>query len=232
MQISSIQGYSLQDKKINPQFKKAYPVVHWVAESNSSYAPTRTLELTKKLQRKLVSILNNSIRLKPTIAGKQAIDYLAKNDTDYRGNENSSTHDKFVRTYYDKSGGFNEYSGKYLPYAYLITGNDAYTFDEKYGKPLGRAKNNATWGNGTVGSAELNIAKTNYFSSGWKFVNDSEKKIYDENKVEQALHTKFETVRNNKGDIVDFKLVDIRFCPEKGENNPFVRAGYIKAENL
>ena len=35
-------------------FKSTYPVVHWVAETNGSYAPISNLKLVKKLNWKLI----------------------------------------------------------------------------------------------------------------------------------------------------------------------------------
>ena len=49
------------------------------------------------------------------------------------------------------------------------------------------------------------------------------KQIKDENGIPQILHTKFEIVRNRLGKIIDFKLLDIRFLPAKGNKNPLER---------
>ena len=220
MQIMPIQVNQTVNRTNNPQFKKAYPVVHWVAESNSSYAPVVSAELTEKLQRILVNILNKSRRLKPDGAAKNAVAYISRVDEDYRNND-------IVRSYYDQAGGFNKTFNKFMPLSYLITGGDAHVFNEKFGKPIGRAKASAPMLNGKPLSAEVQQARSNYSVGGWTFVNDKKKGIYDKNGVEYSLHTKFETVRNKKtGEIKGYNLVGIKFCPQEGPENPFVKAGY------
>ena len=136
-----------------------------------------------------------------------------------------------VRTFYDKNGGFNKHSGKFLPFSYLITGGDAYNFSDKYGKALGKAKSFAPMQKDKLNSAELQIARSDYNIAGWNLVNDAKKKIYKDG-IEQELHTKFEVVRDKKGKITGYNLVGLKFCPAKGDENPFVRTGYIKSENL
>ena len=63
---------------------------------------------------------------------------------------------------------------------------------------------------------------------GLDFVNNPKRKIVDNNGLKYGLHTKFEVVRNKTGKIKGYELVDIKFCPESGEENPFVRTGYYK----
>ena len=227
MQIQKINSINYNQKsQHNPQFKKAYGVVHWVGESNASYAPVvKDFKLAKKLQTKLVNILNNSTRLKHRTVNDTATKYLASKDSDY------GTSAGFARTFNDGAGGYNSYSGKVLPFSYLFTGGDAYMFDEKYGKPLGKAKAQAPERFGKPESAELQIARSNYNIAGWQYVNDPNKKLYIDG-VEQELHTRFEIVRNKKGEIQDYNLVGIELAPVKGEENPFIKAGYTKARDL
>lgn len=225
MQIQKINNFSNQNKTINPQFKKTYKVIHWVGEQNANYAPVAGFELSKKLQSLLVRILNSAVKGGKNSANKVASEYVKTVDTDYATSG-------IVRSYYDKYGGFNKMSGKFLPFSYLITGGDAYKFSEKYGKPLGKAKAFAPVQNGRPNSAELQLARSDYNMGGWALVNDKNKKIYNSEGVEQELHTKFEVVRNKKGKITGYNLVGIKFCPVKGEENPFVRMGYTKPENL
>ena len=56
--MNSINPVRFNQPTIN--FKSAYPVVHWVAETNGSYAPALSLELVKKLQGSLVRVLNKT----------------------------------------------------------------------------------------------------------------------------------------------------------------------------
>ena len=51
----------IQTNQSQTNFKSAYPVVHWVAETNGSFAPISDLPTVKKLQGKFVRILNKSL---------------------------------------------------------------------------------------------------------------------------------------------------------------------------
>ena len=227
MKIQAIQNYSIKKQEQKLSFKKAYGVVHWVGESNASYAPVKSFELAKTLQTMLVKMLNRSSRLKANSVNDVAIKYLAGKDTDY-GNENGIG---MVRTFNDRQGGVNHYSGKYFPFSYLFTGGDAYQFEETYGKPLGRAKANSPERYGRPESAELQIARSNYNMAGWEYVNDPNKKLIIDGK-EQELHTRFEVVRDKKGEIKGYNLVGIEMAPVKGEENPFIKSGYLRARDL
>lgn len=223
MKIQPVQNYSTSGiKKTNPQFKAVYPVVHWVAETNGSYAPAMSLELTRKLQRILVGILNHSKRSKHGLVADSSVNYISKCDLDYRRNP-------IVRTFYNNNGGYDK---KFVPLAHLVTGKNAVDFDNLYGKAIGEAKGNAPRVNGKPISAELKQAVKNYSLGGLEFVNDKNKKLYDNSGIEYGLHTKFQTIRSKTGKIKGYELVDVRFCPEKGPNNPFVRTGLVNPENL
>lgn len=222
MQIQPIQNYSVSKMDKNPQFKAVYPVVHWVAETNGSYAPVMSMELTRKLQRILVGILNHSKKSNHGLVADSTVDYISKCDLDYRRNQ-------MVRTFYNNNGGYDK---KFVPFAHLVTGKSAVDFDNAYGKAIGEAKGNAPRMNGKPISAELKQAVKNYSLGGLRFVNDKNKKLYDSFGIEYGLHTKFQTIRSKTGKIKGYELVDIRFCPEKGEKNPFVRIGLTKAEDL
>ena len=115
MQIQKINNVNYSQKtQQNTPFKKTYGVVHWVGEANASYAPVVfDFKLAKKLQTKLVNILNNSTRLKHRTVNYIAVNYLASKDPDYR------TSSCFARTFNDNNGGYNRYRGNphtsYLP---------------------------------------------------------------------------------------------------------------------
>lgn len=223
MQIQPLQNYSVSKTNFdNPQFKAVYPVVHWVAESNGSYAPVISMELTRKLQRIIVGVLNHSKKNNFGITGKAVTDYVSKCDLDYRRKS-------VVRTFYDRNGGFNK---KFIPFAHLITGSDVQNFDNCYGKSIGEAKASAPRKHGKPVSAELKQAVIDYSLGGQKFVNNRNKFLYDNKGVEYGLHTKFQTVRSKTGKIKGYELIDVRFCPEKGESNPFVRTGMVEIEDL
>ena len=60
MQIQSINNFYGAKSNNKPQFKSAYQVVHWVAETNGSYAPELTKVMAKKLNERIVSMLNEN----------------------------------------------------------------------------------------------------------------------------------------------------------------------------
>ena len=55
MQIQAINNYQ---KTNSPQFKAAYPVRYWVAESNGSFNPVFTEKMAKELNNKMFDIFN------------------------------------------------------------------------------------------------------------------------------------------------------------------------------
>jgi len=219
MNINPIQTVTNYHCK-NPIFKSAYPVYHWVAETNGSYAVTITEELSKKLQSRLIRMLNNS-RLKTQTAqiAEKVKKYISIFDASYKNNP-------ITRSFYNKKGGFRE--THFEPISYLVTGDDAVLLEETLGKPLGIIKSKSPLIKGKPQSAELTIAIEDYKNLGLNFVKTCAKKIRDERGINLGLHTKFEVIRTKNGKIKDFKLAAIKFCPEIGENNPFKRVGYYK----
>ena len=62
---------------------------------------------------------------------------------------------------------------------------------------------------------------------GLRYVKKLAAQFRDEKNVRSALHTKFEVIRSKTGKIKEFRLLDLKFCPEEGKDNPFVRTGYL-----
>ncbi len=206
--------------KFSPNFKSCYPVTHWVAETNGSYAPVLTVELAKKLQGILVRFLNapaGKYSDSKEVMSKQVKNYIASKDKDYRNME-------FVRSFYDKKGGWIK--DKITPVAYMLTGADARYFDQKYGLPIGEIKRASSAPSRLPNSAELNMALNDYFRGGLQFVKSRSKEFCDINKMPYGLHAKFETIRSRTGNIKGFKLMGLGFYPEEGPNNPFVKLMY------
>jgi len=193
-------------------FKSAYPVVHWVAETNGSYAPSVSHELTQILQQKFVRALNKAEHkdgvLKATIG--KIKDYLARNDRDFRQCSR-------VRTFYRR---YIHEGAQFEPVSYIISGRDIVDFEDKIAKDIGRTKGQALDSLGTVHSAESRAAVRKYDITGLNFVQNNSRQIKDNKGMPYALHTKFEIVRGKNGNIRDYRLVDARFLPAKGENNP------------
>ncbi len=207
--------------KFSPNFKSCYPVTHWVAETNGSYAPVLTVELAKKLQGILVRFLNAApdkyTGAKAALC-KQAKNFIALQDKGYK-------EVPLARSFYDKNGGWGK--DKITPVAYMLTGCDAKYFDQKYGSPIGEIKRIYSKPSGLPNSAELNMALNDYFRGGLQFVKNRSREFCDINKMPYGLHAKFETIRSRTGNIKGFKLMGLGFYPEEGQNNPFVKLGFL-----
>ena len=176
----------------NTNFKSTYPVVHWVAETNGSYAPVANLQIVKKLQGKIIRMLNKPLvsSTKPMEPLEQRLRaYIGVCDADYRNNPN-------VRSFYNRTDA--------APVSYVISGEDVGIFENNLAKNIGRAKSNAR---------EL------YNREGLKFVQNNSKQIKDKNGIIYMLHTKFEIIRNRMGKIKDYKFVEARFLPSGGHGS-------------
>ena len=207
---------SFNNSGYNQNFKSTYPVVHWVAESNGSFAPVASLDLTRKLQGKVVRVLNKllSSSTKSMNTTEQKLRaYLASCDVDYR-------QIPIVRSFYDRiASSFQRFN----PTAYIISGKHVNEFNELLAKQIGKAKKVAKSDFSTPYSPEAIKAIQDYNFYGLQFVNSDSLRIKDKNKMTYVLHTKFEIIRNKLGKIKDYKFVDARFLPERGPGNPFER---------
>lgn len=206
MQIQTLQ---------QPNFKATYPVVHWVAETNGSFAPVANLDTIRKLQGKLVRALNKTKNDKTPTAkiAKPIQNYIRTKDADYNKVPR-------VRSFYNRVA---KYDQAFEPASYIISGADVKNFEENLAKNIGRAKSRARELFNAPHSFEAIEAINLYNNKGLEYVKKDSKQIKDGNGIPQILHTKFEIVRNRLGKITDFKLLDIRFLPAKGNKNPLER---------
>ena len=213
MQINSINNLSIQNKTQGVNFKSTYPVVHWVAEANSSYAPVANLDIVKKLQGKIVRVLNKPLSeiTKPlNIAEQKLRAYVGASDIDYRNLPK-------VRSFYNRFSGSVD---KYSPVSYVISGANVDDFETYLAKGIGKAKHNAKELLNNPYSPETVEAIKLYNRKGLDYVNDYRNSIKDDKGMRYILHTKFEIVRNKLGKIKDYRLVDARFLPAQGKGNP------------
>lgn len=217
MRIQSASSYSN-----NTNFRAVYPVVHWVAEKNGSYAPAVSMDLTKKLQRKLVTMLNSKEKEKMV----EKLPFLSNLKEFFKSWDRSYRMNPISRSFYDINGGWDD--GKFKSFAYLLTGDDVYTFEKTWAKPLGMMKGKSPTVNGKPKSAELSMVSRNYTVKGLDFVKRRTQMFHDKDGNLYGLHTKFEIVRNKKGEVKDFEFRGVSFRPIKGDENPLVQLGYIK----
>lgn len=191
----------------NTNFKSTYPVVHWVAETNGSYAPVANLQIVKKLQGKIIRMLNKPLvsSTKPMEPLEQRLRaYIGVCDADYRNNPN-------VRSFYNRTDA--------APVSYVISGEDVGIFENNLAKNIGRAKSNARELLSKPYSPETMEAIKLYNREGLKFVQNNSKQIKDKNGIIYILHTKFEIIRNRMGKIKDYKFVEARFLPARGQGS-------------
>ena len=191
----------------NKNFKSTYPVVHWVAETNGSYAPVANLQIVKKLQGKIIRMLNKPLvsSTKPMEPLEQRLRaYIGVCDADYRNNPN-------VRSFYNRTDA--------APVSYVISGDDVGIFENNLAKNIGRAKSNARELLSKPYSPETMEAIKLYNREGLKFVQNNSKQIQDKNGMMYILHTKFEIIRNRMGKIKDYKFVEARFLPARGQGS-------------
>lgn len=209
---------NIQKTQNSASFKSVYPVYHWVRETNGSYAPAVTHELNEKLQKQVVRFLNGQVE--KAVPRKQPIMNRVKQVVSAKDKDYAET--PIARSFYNSNGGLEQ--DKFEPIGYILTGANAEQMSETLGKPIGKTKSETP----KCKTAELNIVLGDYFKRGLTYVKKLAKKFKDDKNVCYGLHTKFEVVRSKTGKIKEYKLEDLRFCPEKGSENPFVKTGYIK----
>ena len=205
MNIQSINNQ--QTYKTN--FKSTYPVVHWVAETNGSYAPIANMQLVKKLQGKIIRMLNKPLaesKKQMEVAEQRLRAYIGACDVSYRNNPH-------VRSFYNRT---ESSVGGFSPLSYVISGDDVELFENTLAKNIGKAKGNAREYLAHPYSPEAVEAIKAYNDGGLRFVKSSSKQIKDKKGRAYILHTKFEIVRNKTGKIKDYRFVDARFLPVKG----------------
>lgn len=245
MQIQPINYFSSNRKSDNTQFKSVYPVVHWIAESNGSYAPELTKDMAKKLNERIVSMLNaNSSEIASEIRNiQEAIkiknsgvkkvvkkslnqltkelnelnltlrvkSYIARCDKSYSNNS-------IARGFYNKNGGIKNNSHEAV--AYIATSDDVLYFED-LGKQIGRARSAGDF------FAEEK-ARKNYHDKGLEYARKRSNSYRLSTQEPAELHVKLEAVRGNTGKKERYNIVDMRFFPKEGPNNPFMLTDWIK----
>lgn len=209
----NIQSAKYQQSQVN--FKSAFPVVCWVKNAdNELYSPAATSELAGKLQRKLVNAINKQIPDK-NYAKNAVISKIKNHIADFDPDYNISH--GHVRSFYVKKQEKNQ------PFAYMLSGDDADVFAHRYGKDIGRAKKYARQVLGTSHSAEAMEAVHKYYIAGLNFIKQRLHPVKNYDGTPLALHVKYIPIRNSKGEIKDYELIDARFCPASGQNSPLFR---------
>ena len=230
-------------------FKSAFPVVHWVSEVNGSYAPVAQKEVVEGFQKRIVEILQSSI--KKTLTDVQKLEKQL-NKRDISDKEKRSITGRLkslyelldvpaqklrsyiaavdvdyrlnpnVRSFYNVVHGTTDFSAST---AYLIT--NPKDFNNKFAKELGKQRaikkklidNGASKEEAETPEYKKALRKYNY--EGFDYVNYYPRRIKDSKGATQVLHTKFEIERDTDGKFIDYRFIDARFLPEKGPESPF-----------
>ena len=146
--------------------------------------------------------------------------YIGARDKDYE-------HYPFTRGFNNENGG--EKSDKFEPISYILTGNDARYFEETYGKPIGQTKAMLKdLGYNHSKSAELQKVIADYWTKGLNFIKHRSGQFRLKNNEPHELHVKMEAQRSKSGKIKGYNIVDMKFCPREGAENPFEITGWFK----
>lgn len=238
MKVCAINNSQYQPKQNQPSFKSTFPVVHWIAEVNGSYAPACG-DLAEAFHEKIVSYLNKKLltpkEVKELTKKKRKLDvntfvqkkelnqieklkeiidipaqylraYLNSCDVSYRLTQK-------MRSFHNR---FQESSNEYIPIFYYASGEHCKKLNE-LGEKIGRAYRESC-GKETE---KVKQAKTDYYKKGLELMRDYTNCKKDANGARQVLHTKFQIIRNNEGEITGYRYVDARFLPEYGPESPF-----------
>ena len=241
----------------NPQFKSVYPVVHWVAETNGSYAPALTEKLSRTLNRKLVSMLNtnsNEItfkieklmqeigqlkeKLNMTEEVKQSsmiMRQIKKLEVELASSQLVQRVRRFV-TRRDSDYAENHYVRTFYNSKGGIKNGK---FEPIVYLLTGRDAVNfeETYGKplgqlkkqlGLKYSAEIQSAKIDYWLKGLNYVKQKSQKSCGRDGLPHELHIKTETVRSKTGNIKGYNIVNMEYFPNQGTKNPFVLTGMLK----
>lgn len=252
MEIQPTQTYSY-----SPKFQSVYPVYHWVAETNGSYAPVLSNELSKTLNGKLVRVLNTNARsilnkitkikhqelifsneLEP-INDKKIRQYLLKQMEKLEKEQTSLTLMQRIQNFIKKSD--IDYIA--CPYVRTFYNRNGGIKDGKieplvylltgkdalhFEEEFGRPLGQLKSQYGTENSAELQQAKVDYWFKGLNFVKSRAKKYCKDDRIPRELHIKTETERTKTGRIKGYNTVDMAFFPVKGPKNPFELTEWAK----
>ena len=253
MQIQPINNYSIQNKNHNPQFKSAYPVIHWLAETNSSYSPQMTREIAQKFNENIVRRLNMK---KPEI--KQKISVLMQKISETtekmkiaRSERERIAKEKKRELYRSELADLylTERVQKYVagfdaeyrrnPVARGFYNKDGYA--DKYGHEAaayivtGKDALKLDLFGRDIGIAiqsgddnAIKQAKADYRTKGFALVTTRANDFKMPTGEEAELHVKMETLRNREGEKKSYNILDMRRFPKNGPSNPFALIEWMK----
>ena len=248
---------NLNSQNYNRQIncKAAFPVVHWVAEVNGSYAPIAQKEVVEGFQARLINFINANLKKiytdikklevqkdksnldpkeKKRIERKikslyEILDVPAQRLRGYLASADIDYRlNSVARSFYNVVHGSTDSPSST---AYIITGNSVADFEEKYCREFGKQKSirkkriEAGIKKESLDTPEYKRAEHKYHYDGFDYVNYYPRRIKNGRGETQTLHTKFVIERDKDGKFLDYKFIDARFLPERGPGSPFSRLG-------
>lgn len=161
----------------------------------------------KRIKERIVNEINLNI-------GK--LDIISRVKNFIAGKDNS--YQKYpVAKGYNIEGGIQ--NNKFKNISFLLTGNDADYFEQAYGKPIGIARK-------TGDSRAVSKAQSAYWGEGFDYILKRTKDFCRENELNE-LHVKMERIRSKTGKEKGYNIVNMRFFPKTGPENPFALINWI-----
>ncbi len=207
MQISKINSMPVSS---NTNFKSAVPVFVQICTDGKNIAPAVGDELNKRFMLKIDHMLNKSLKRGIDTERDGYADRLVK----FFGSRVKDYKDR-VLAFTCVDGGFE--SGMLRPYFYLTTG-------ETQNKLLVLRKQHKDAVKLSQGykTANLQIAKDDYYTKGKRAVVDAFSKFRPFGQEPQALFTYFKPIRKKSGEIKDYMLYNAEFKSVNDVKNPFI----------
>ena len=254
MQIQSVNNFTKPNLNQNPQFKSAYPVVHWVAEKGGgSYAPQITKTIAQEFNENIIRRLNKkkaAIEIEITVLINKIAELTEKIKTArtvrekvakekkieaYRNSLADLQLTKRVKKYI--SGIDSDYRNTpiarnfYNPDCYFNkNGHEAAVYivtgkDALELDALGRKIGEARKIGDTIAEE---IARSNYRKRGSEIVRERTNNFKLNNGELGELHVKMERLRDIDGTKIGYNISDMKLFPKKGPNNPFALIEWMK----
>lgn len=214
MQIASINSNQLKYNQ-TPNFKSAMPVIMQVVTDMKTVAPVVGEELNNTLRIKTEYLINNSLKrgINPErdALSDRIRKYMRNWVQDFRGK---------VIAFTCVDGDFK--NGELKPYFYFLTGNTISSLER-----LRLEHKNAVKDSQGYLTADLKIAKDNYYNKGKMLVQNAFRNFRPFNLKNQGLFITYEPVRNTKGVIKDYKLINAEFKSVSDSKNPVIKLDKI-----
>ena len=210
MQIASINNNQFKYNQ-TPNFKSAMPVFMQIATDLKTIAPVVGEELNTTLRIKTEYLINNSLKrgINPErdALSDRIRKYMKSWVHDFRGK---------VAAFTCVDGEFK--NGELKPYFYFLTGDTIKSLEK-----LRLNHKNAVKDSQGYRTADLKIAKDDYYNKGKRLVLNAFKNFQPFGLKNQALFITYEPVRNTKGIIKDYKLINAEFKSVNDLKNPAIK---------